>query len=74
MPAGGIEDWQVHCTCGTRDDDGERMIACDACQTWMHTRCQGIPDESPVPDTWVCFACTKRAKRQQQAQAAHAHY
>lgn len=30
----------VLCTCGVKDDDGERMIACDICQTWMHTRCQ----------------------------------
>ena len=64
FPAGGIEDWLVACSCGTKDDDGERMIACDVCQTWMHTRCQHIPDEAPVPDVFICLMCTKRGKRQ----------
>eukprot|EP00873_Tetraselmis_striata_P017318 jgi/Tetstr1/437582/TSEL_026254.t1 len=41
---GGGEDWLVDCKCGTIDDDGARMISCDACQVWMHTRCNGIPD------------------------------
>ncbi|GAB4820344.1 hypothetical protein N2152v2_007390 [Parachlorella kessleri] len=64
LHAGGIEDWLVACSCGTKDDDGERMIACDVCQTWMHTRCQHIPDEAPVPDVFICLMCTKRGKRQ----------
>jgi hypothetical protein len=31
---GGTEDWVVACRCGTLDDDGERMVACDACGSW----------------------------------------
>ncbi|CAI5969883.1 unnamed protein product [Closterium sp. NIES-65] len=26
---GGSEGWVVECSCGTRDDDGEQMVACD---------------------------------------------
>lgn len=25
----GAENWTVRCRCGARDDDGERMVACD---------------------------------------------
>ena len=38
--AGGVEDWVVACVCGTRDDDGERMMLCDGenevmgCKGW----------------------------------------
>ncbi len=58
--AGGEEDWQVSCICGCRDDDGERMVACDCCGLWMHLRCQGIPDCTPSPDEFICSRC--RAK------------
>ncbi|KAM7253145.1 hypothetical protein ACFE04_025763 [Oxalis oulophora] len=27
----GTEEWTVDCICGARDDDGERMLACDRC-------------------------------------------
>jgi hypothetical protein len=41
-PADACCSLQVLCdTCGTQDDDGERMIACDVCGIWMHTRCSG---------------------------------
>ena len=40
--AGGAEDWVVWCeACQTVDDDGERMMACDVCGVWKHTRCVG---------------------------------
>ncbi|KAL0409061.1 UNVERIFIED_CONTAM: PHD finger protein MALE STERILITY 1 [Sesamum radiatum] len=30
----------VDCICGAKDDDdGERMVSCDVCQVWQHTRC-----------------------------------
>lgn len=28
---GGLDMWEVGCVCGAKDDDGERMVACDAC-------------------------------------------
>ena len=43
--------------CGCRDDDGERMIACDCCGLWMHLRCQGIPDCTPSPEEFICSRC-----------------
>ena len=43
--------------CGVRDDDGERMVACDACGLWGHTRCGGVPDEEDPPPGYVCPAC-----------------
>ena len=58
--AGGEEDWLVSCVCGCRDDDGERMIACDSCGWWMHLRCQGIPDSAPIPEEFVCNRCKSR--------------
>ena len=54
---GGPEDWLVACSCGVRDDDGERMAACDACGAWAHTRCAGTRDEEPVPPLFLCAAC-----------------
>lgn len=55
--AGGFEDWVVSCRCGTRIDDGERMVACDVCGVWMHTRCHGMPDSEPIPEEFVCTKC-----------------
>lgn len=54
---GGTEKWTVRCKCGARDDDGERMVACDICETWQHTRCSGIEDAEAVPRLFVCDAC-----------------
>jgi hypothetical protein len=49
---------QVWCeTCGTTDDDGERMVACDVCGIWKHTRCCGIPDDDNEPETFKCSGC-----------------
>lgn len=59
-PVGGTEDWVVACECGTRDDDGQRMIACDACARWLHSRCGGVPDDAPTPDVFVCSLCHPR--------------
>lgn len=54
---GGTESWTVQCKCGARDDDGERMVACDICGTWKHTRCFGIEDVEAVPRLFVCDTC-----------------
>lgn len=54
---GGADTWAVGCGCGARDDDGERMVACDACDVWHHTRCIGIEDEEPVPQLFLCAGC-----------------
>lgn len=53
----GLERWTVECSCGAKDDDGERMMACDTCGVWRHTRCSGIPDTAPVPARFVCQRC-----------------
>ncbi|KAL6959625.1 hypothetical protein U1Q18_039779 [Sarracenia purpurea var. burkii] len=54
---GGAENWTVRCRCGARDDDGERMVACDICEIWQHTRCSGIEDAGAVPPLFVCAGC-----------------
>ena len=54
---GGLDQWVVKCHCGTNDDDGERMIACDLCEIWMHTRCVGIDDEATTPKKFTCHEC-----------------
>ncbi|KAI7744583.1 hypothetical protein M8C21_001711 [Ambrosia artemisiifolia] len=53
----GVETWTLDCSCGAKDDDGERMMACDVCGVWQHTRCAGIPDSSLVPVNFVCCKC-----------------
>ncbi|RXH85730.1 hypothetical protein DVH24_009551 [Malus domestica] len=45
----GLESWTVDCTCGAKDDDGERMFACDTCGVWQHTRCAGIHSSDEIP-------------------------
>ena len=54
---GGFDAWKVVCECGARDDDGERMVACDICEVWQHTRCCGIDDAETVTPLFVCSAC-----------------
>jgi hypothetical protein len=56
LHAGGLEDWVVACRCGVVDDDGEKMISCDACGVWMHSRCNGVEDADDPPP-FVCEAC-----------------
>lgn len=53
----GTQVWTVSCPCGTREDDGERMIACDKCEVWQHTRCIGISDSEDVPPEYMCEDC-----------------
>ena len=58
--SGGIEDWEVLCSCGTRDDDGARMLCCDSCSVWMHTRCAGFRDDMEVPSFFQCSHCRQK--------------
>ena len=60
---GGVEDWIVDCICGTKDDDGERMVECERCSRWVHTRCYGYPDSGPCPTAFVCSRCRKNPRR-----------
>lgn len=53
----GLENWTVDCKCGAKDDDGERMLACDVCGVWQHTRCSGIDDSESVPASFICGGC-----------------
>ena len=53
----GLDRWTVDCNCGAKDDDGERMLACDICGVWRHTRCSNICDIDPVPARFVCPRC-----------------
>ena len=50
----GTENWTVDCTCGANDDDGERMLACDTCGVWQHTRCAGIDYADAIPAKFIC--------------------
>ncbi|XP_068652030.1 PHD finger protein At1g33420-like [Aristolochia californica] len=53
----GTDNWIVDCTCGAKDDDGERMLACDSCGVWQHTRCAGVPDTEVVSARFSCVKC-----------------
>ena len=62
----GLENWVVDCACGARDDDGERMLTCDSCGVWQHTRCAGISDLDRVPVKFVCRKCLTANKIRRQ--------
>lgn len=53
----GTEVWKVDCTCGAKDDDGERMLECDTCGVWLHTRCAGVDNSNGMPSKFVCIRC-----------------
>lgn len=53
----GPETWTVDCICGSKDDDGERMLACDKCSIWQHTRCVGIKRTDEIPAKFLCERC-----------------
>ncbi|KAI4324030.1 hypothetical protein L6164_023598 [Bauhinia variegata] len=53
----GTETWKVDCLCGAKDDDGERMLACDTCGVWQHARCAGIDDADAIPSKFLCMRC-----------------
>ncbi|XP_061355431.1 PHD finger protein MALE STERILITY 1 [Gastrolobium bilobum] len=52
-PNNGIVD----CTCGTKEDDGERMVSCDICEILQHTRCVRIPNDEEIPHIFLCKRC-----------------
>ncbi|KAK1423601.1 hypothetical protein QVD17_18906 [Tagetes erecta] len=61
---GGADNWVVNCKCGAMDDDGERMVACDLCEVWQHTRCSGIDEGEVVPPLFVCYRCCESIGQQ----------
>lgn len=64
----GLERWIVDCFCGAKDDDGERMLACDVCSIWQHTRCCGISDYEAVPVKFFCQRCRQTRNGQCRGQ------
>ncbi|GAB2223307.1 hypothetical protein Droror1_Dr00017447 [Drosera rotundifolia] len=56
-PMGLIDEKYVDCGCGAKTDDGERMVACDICEAWQHTRCAKIPDHEDIPRIFLCNRC-----------------
>ncbi|XP_020106701.1 PHD finger protein At1g33420-like [Ananas comosus] len=74
----GVEKWTVDCECGAKDDDGERMLTCDACGVWKHTRCCGISDFEDAPKKFICRLCIlhcssklrKKGKREWKSSAS----
>ncbi|XP_010554390.1 PREDICTED: PHD finger protein At2g01810 [Tarenaya hassleriana] len=66
---GGFDDWTVECRCGARDDDGERMVACDSCRVWHHTLCNSIEDDEAVPSVFLCSKCSQGSLRSKKRRA-----
>ncbi|XP_061375222.1 PHD finger protein At1g33420-like [Gastrolobium bilobum] len=60
----GTETWEVDCSCGTKDDDGEKMLACDTCGVWQHTRCAGIDNSDAIPSKFVCLKCLNSYRKE----------
>ncbi|KAL2504454.1 PHD finger protein MALE MEIOCYTE DEATH 1 [Abeliophyllum distichum] len=72
---GGADTWTVRCKCGALDDDGERMVSCDICEIWQHTRCSGIEDPEVVPRLFVCdTCCTSLAPPRMQSSYDFEHF
>ncbi|KAK1263960.1 PHD finger protein MALE STERILITY 1 [Acorus gramineus] len=59
MVEGGDDERYVECACGARGDDGERMIGCDVCDVWQHTRCVGMSAGEDVPRMFLCARCER---------------
>ena len=53
----GLNNHVVDCSCGAKDDDGERMVSCDICEVWQHTRCVRIPNNEEIPHIFLCNRC-----------------
>ncbi|KAJ4829114.1 hypothetical protein Tsubulata_032899 [Turnera subulata] len=51
------DDRIIDCPCGTKDDDGQRMLSCDICEVWQHTRCVRIPNSQQIPPIFLCNRC-----------------
>ncbi|PPR80890.1 hypothetical protein GOBAR_AA39823 [Gossypium barbadense] len=49
----------VDCLCGAKEDDGERLISCDICEVWQHTRCVRIPNNE-IPQVFLCKQCEEK--------------
>ncbi|KAK9118157.1 hypothetical protein Scep_016250 [Stephania cephalantha] len=47
----------IDCSCGTKEDDGERMIACDICDVQQHHRCAMVSSNEDVPHIFLCSRC-----------------
>ncbi|KAI8538591.1 hypothetical protein RHMOL_Rhmol09G0116100 [Rhododendron molle] len=47
----------VDCGCGAKENDGERMVTCDICEVWQHTRCVRIPNDQEIPTIFLCSRC-----------------
>ncbi|GJR75687.1 PHD finger protein-like protein [Tanacetum coccineum] len=60
---GYVMESKVDCLCGACDDDVERMVACDECNVWRHTKCSGIEDDELAPAYFVCSDCDAKRKR-----------
>ncbi|XP_002137807.2 uncharacterized protein MBD-R2 [Drosophila pseudoobscura] len=46
----------INCLCEYGEEDG-LMIQCELCLSWQHGGCNGIVNESQVPDKYVCYIC-----------------
>ena len=55
----GVNNRVVDCACGAKEDDGERMISCDICEVWQHSRCVQIPNNQEMPPIFLCSRCEK---------------
>ncbi|XP_038985288.1 PHD finger protein PERSISTENT TAPETAL CELL 1 [Phoenix dactylifera] len=53
----GKNNGMVDCPCGAREEDGERMVCCDICEVWQHTRCVRIPNDEDIPHVFLCRQC-----------------
>jgi hypothetical protein len=55
------DDTAVYCVCRkpySEEDEGEVMVACDACDNWYHPTCVGLSeDQLELVETYICKSC-----------------
>ncbi|KAK5132079.1 hypothetical protein LTR16_000105 [Cryomyces antarcticus] len=47
----------TRCVCDSLDGDGQLMIQCESCSSWLHVRCAGLNSQM-LPPVYVCVFCT----------------
>lgn len=56
----------MKCVCRASVDDGARMISCDVCEVWQHTRCYDIDGSDTLSPLFVCLNCCEEFAEQQR--------
>lgn len=60
----------INCLCSYVEEDG-LMIQCELCLCWQHGICNGIEQESQVPEKYVCYICRNPQRGRESMKYVH---